>query len=299
MDTNQQASREARRFLQDRVRNDWDWPSVPPCWDASDEEVRDAHGFRERYYGSSAPSSEDDTSDQQPQRPTDPYKYDSPEAVGDEVSRRQQTRKQRRRAKMLEEMQWNEGLRMFVDRRDAWTGAASVKKYGARPQRNVDETGTSEVQNPPCCLAESPQGDDNGEPLIPLPPPMLEGNPIRNSINPGAYTEIFNHMVVSGRSPAVPVNLSDMTRALVVGWKTNGEWPPKAGPLDPLAGGRRRLPATPPSSSVGVVKYELGSVLSHHPHVKRGVDSVKRIFHLNGHHGNEEGEGPANNGGPS
>ena len=40
----------------------------------------------------------------------------------------------------------------------------------------------------------------------------------------------------------MPINLADVTRALVCGWKDEGEWPPKqtaVGMLDPLVGRRR------------------------------------------------------------
>lgn len=34
-------------------------------------------------------------------------------------------------------------------------------------------------------------------------------------------------MVTQGITPAVPINLSDVVRALVQGWKENGDWPPR------------------------------------------------------------------------
>ena len=42
-------------------------------------------------------------------------------------------------------------------------------------------------------------------------------------------------MVTQGVSPTVPLNLSDVVRALVQGWKDNGDWPPK-GSLEADAG---------------------------------------------------------------
>lgn len=50
-------------------------------------------------------------------------------------------------------------------------------------------------------------------------------------------------MVTQGITPAVPINLSDVVRALVQGWKDNGDWPPK-GYLEADAGvARGRLGA--------------------------------------------------------
>ena len=41
-------------------------------------------------------------------------------------------------------------------------------------------------------------------------------------------------MVVQGVTPSIPINLKDVTRALVEGWKRDDAWPPKPGVLDPL-----------------------------------------------------------------
>jgi hypothetical protein len=275
---NQKAARAARRFLDDRVRNDWDWPEVPACWSASDEEVRGVTEFRERYYGTSA--SEETETEEEDNDAGAAYKFDSPDSIGDALEQKRQNRKRKRRAAQQEEMSWNEGLRMFVERRDTWTGAASARKYGIKAKetasQNVDNDHSGTVIPAPETSSEK---NDPANPLIPLAPRLLADNPIRASIKPEAYAEIFNNIVITNRSPSVPVNLADMTRALVVGWKEMGEWPPKAGPLDPLAGGRKR-------AAPGMIKFESNGhdpLLAHHPHLKRGVDSVKRILHINGH----------------
>lgn len=252
------------------MRDDWNWPERPAHWSASDEEVRGVSQFRERYYATSASDNEPEASGSA----TDPYKFDSPDSIGDAVGHKSRKRKQKRRAAQEEEMGWNEGLREFVERRDVWTGAASVVKYKDRIP--LAETASGSSIPPP--EASSAQNDP-ADPLVPLAPPMLPGNPIRTSIRPSGYIDIYNNIVVIGRSPSVPVNLSDMTRALVVGWKETGEWPPKPGPLDPLAGRKR-------AAAGGGLKLENGEgpFLAHHPHVKKGVDSVKRILHIDGPH---------------
>lgn len=280
METNQKAARAARRFLSDRVRSDWDWPEVPVCWSASDEEVRGVVEYRERYYGTSA-SEETETETEAEASAAGAYKFDSPDSIGDAVEQKRQNRKRKRGVALAEEIEWNDGLRVFVRRRDTWTGAASAKKYGMKargqPSRTDSETTESASSDTLIPPPESSSEHDPADPIIPLAPRLLAGNPIRASIKPEAYREIFNNIVVTNRTPSVPVNLSDMTRALVYGWKELGEWPPKAGPLDPLAGRKRAAPAGP--------KTENGHdpFLAHHPHVKRGVDSVKRILHFNGH----------------
>ncbi|KAJ4297841.1 hypothetical protein N0V90_005737 [Kalmusia sp. IMI 367209] len=300
MENNQSASRAARRFLDDRVRTDWSWPNVPACWSASDEEVRGISEFRERFYGDSSPSASED------EDVGDPYKFDSPDSIGDAVERKVQNRKRKRRTALEDEMKDNEGLRIFIQRRDAWTGVASVKKYGTQRPKKAEQQ-TAEAEHSPSMLAEisssnapTPMSVDSQasaahdatpatqEPLVPVAHRLLPDNAIRKSISPKTYPDIFNKIVVSSRSPSVPINLADMTKALVEGWKENGEWPPKAAPLDPLAGRKR--------AAIASVKAESGEpFLAHHPHLQKGMDSVRKIFHLNGPP-REGGHGPGNAG---
>ncbi|KAF2185221.1 hypothetical protein K469DRAFT_708001 [Zopfia rhizophila CBS 207.26] len=286
MENNQTAARAARRFLTDRVRDDWDWPNSPPYWSASDEEVQGVSQFRERYYGTTDSSEAETEGDAN----VDPYKFDSPDSIGTAIESKVESRKRKRRTVLESEMAWNEGLTCFVRRRDVWTGAASVKKYGTNRQGSATEgyhSSTSDTTMP------SEASSSNGAPLvpsnvqdldclIPLAPPLLPNNATRDSITPKAYTDIYNKIVMSSRTPSVPINLSDMTRALVQGWKDNGEWPPKAGPLDPLAG-RKRAALLGGKMDKGDIHGE-GPFLAHHPHMKKGMESMKRIFHLNGYH---------------
>ncbi|KAK3304213.1 uncharacterized protein B0T15DRAFT_233004 [Chaetomium strumarium] len=67
------------------------------------------------------------------------------------------------------------------------------------------------------------------ETVIPIPPPLLPPqNPMRASIQPSMYGSLYDKVVVQSMQPSCPVNLSDMLRACVVGWKRDGEWPPKS-----------------------------------------------------------------------
>ncbi|KAF9737865.1 hypothetical protein PMIN06_004298 [Paraphaeosphaeria minitans] len=314
MENNQSASRAAQRFLLDRVRTDWSWPDTPDAWSQSDEEVRGVSSFRERYYGTSSPSeTEAEGADG-----SDPYKFDSPDSIGDAVEQKAQRKKRQRRIALEEEMKVNEGLRTFVERRDAWTGVASVNKYGTdgRPARTQNAAQTTQAERSPSISADisssnapTPMSVDSqasaaaahdeafrtavattDEPLVPVAPRLLADNTVRKSITPRAYPDIFNKIVVSSRTPSVPVNLADMTKALVAGWKENGEWPPKAAPLDPLAGKKR--------ISLAAVRAENGEpFLAHHPHLQKGMDSVRKIFHLNGQaKESDHGSGLANAG---
>lgn len=280
MESNQTAARAAKRFLQDRVRNDWAYPDAPPVWSASDEEVRDAEGFRERYYG------ESESSDSEPGEEADAYKFDSPDSIGDDVARTREARRRRRRDRLEEEMQENEGLRIWVERRDLWTGATSVNKYGLRRRANgstpvveaeASKPKAEEEQEP---ARPEPLSLDDGTPetfdVVPVAPRLLRSNPIRESITPKAYPDIYSKIVVSSRTPSVPINLADMTKALVQGWKDSDEWPPRATFMDPLAGKKRSITGA-------ATNGQQGGFINRHPHLEKGVDSVRRILHLNGH----------------
>jgi len=285
MESNQTAARAAKRFLEDRIRNDWSYPDAPPEWSASDEEVRDARDFRERYYG------ESESGDSSDEEEAGPYKFDSPDSIGNAVAQIREARRRRRRERLEAEMQENEGLRIWVERRDLWTGAASVKKYGTRQRRAIN-TGPhveGQVHEEDTPSDSDPQLSDSTVAetfdVVPVAPRLLDSNPIRASITSKAYPDIYQKIVVSARTPSVPINLGDMTKALVQGWKDSDEWPPRVALADPLAGKRRSI------TGATVNGHDSGFI-HRHPHLEKSVDSVKRILHLNGgHHGTEHPEG--------
>ncbi|KAK1777924.1 hypothetical protein QBC45DRAFT_415593 [Copromyces sp. CBS 386.78] len=65
--------------------------------------------------------------------------------------------------------------------------------------------------------------------LLPLPPPLLPPqNPMRASVTPSIYPSLYDKIIINNMQPSCPVNLADMLRACVVGWKRDGEWPPKS-----------------------------------------------------------------------
>jgi hypothetical protein len=281
MESNQTAARAAKRFLQDRVRNDWAYPEAPPVWSASDAEVRDARDFRERYYGESESSDSSPGGDE-----PGPYKFDSPDSIGNAVTQTRDARRKRRKDRLAEEMQHNEGLRIWVERRDLWTGATSVSKYGTRRRANsstpaVDgQNGNGDTSLPPESLLLAKMDSDTFD-VVPVAPLLLDSNPIRASITPKAYSDIYQKIVASSRTPSVPINLADMTKALVQGWKDSDEWPPRPGMIDPLVGKKRGITGA-------AVHTHQGGFINRHPHLGKGVDSVKRILHLNGGHDGAE-----------
>lgn len=323
MDGQTTARRQAQRFLLDHVRTDWEWPNniAASAADAVNEgQLHEITEYRERYYGTT--SSEVDTDDEKAKNATaDPYKFDSPDSVAAAVEGKKEERKRKRRRKFEQEAAWNEGLRCFALRRDAWTGATTARSSGEEqqispaalksPERDSKkDVIASEIEAIGTTDTESENEDESREdsplhyttePLIPVAAPLIPStNSLRTFITPKAYPEIFNKVVLSSRTPSVPINLSDMTKALVQGWKDSGEWPPKSGPLDPLVGRRRGetkaaaagTAGKTSTSEVKIFAHREAGFLSSHPHVKRGVESMKKVFRLSGTHGGSHGSHP-------
>ncbi|TPX07149.1 uncharacterized protein E0L32_010950 [Thyridium curvatum] len=64
------------------------------------------------------------------------------------------------------------------------------------------------------------------ETLLPIPPPLLPPeNPMRASISPNIYVSLYDKVIVHSLQPSCPINLSDMLKSCVAGWKRDGEWP--------------------------------------------------------------------------
>ncbi|KAJ4352958.1 hypothetical protein N0V85_009621 [Neurospora sp. IMI 360204] len=51
---------------------------------------------------------------------------------------------------------------------------------------------------------------------------------MRASVTPSIYPSLYDKIIINNMQPSCPVNLADMLRACVVGWKRDGEWPPKS-----------------------------------------------------------------------
>lgn len=69
---------------------------------------------------------------------------------------------------------------------------------------------------------------DSDDSVVPVMEPFLpETNYVRSSITPAIYASLYSKVIVQGLTPTIPINLSDVTKALVAGWKADGQWPPK------------------------------------------------------------------------
>ncbi|KAI4158599.1 MAG: hypothetical protein LQ342_007297 [Letrouitia transgressa] len=108
------AAQAAKREIRANVREDWAWPCPLHNPTTTFPRRRNSTQWCEREMDLSTPPSRS-LSPSQP----DPYKFDSPDSIGNTV----EARGWKSRRLIQEEMQWNEGLKHFVGRRDAWTGA--------------------------------------------------------------------------------------------------------------------------------------------------------------------------------
>ncbi|PWY89574.1 hypothetical protein BO94DRAFT_41335 [Aspergillus sclerotioniger CBS 115572] len=365
------AIRDAKRYVRDTVRNDWVFepsaePGAPPFSSPPTPE-QDVLEWRLREYDSSGSELEPQSSPTigpaggQQHPGYNPSELSSPlgTPLGDDSDRRRKRRRQ-----MEEEMQWNQGLRVWVERRDAWSGALSKEEIRARESKTQQTTAVtptassseqpqnvaantaaaaatlplssspSNSQNElalrteaslsiaendgslprppsrgeePSTAAEQPPppppaGDDaqretttsaetlitepdsthqpsSEDPLIPVVPSLISNtNPVRASITPAMYPSIYSKVVVQGLTPTVPINLADVTKAMVQGWKSDGQWPPKPTSivLQDTATVRRK-----PEESAAADKPPSS------PESKRrsGVASaVRKVFHFSGFH---------------
>ena len=214
------AAQSAKHELQSRLRSDWVYPPLSSQPSSPIISTGSPIKWRPRDSDSSSqtPSSPHLTS---PEAPSDPYKYENPDSFAHLVL----NRKHERHTRLQDEMSWNEGLAIFVHRRDTWSGARELPPLDSGPSDagyispNCFTTGTTL----PASSSSSPIS-----PVVPVAPPFLASNPLRASINASAYPVLYSKIVIQGLTPKVPVNLSDMVRALVEGWKSEGEWPPKS-----------------------------------------------------------------------
>ncbi|KAL8939042.1 MAG: hypothetical protein Q9211_002924, partial [Gyalolechia sp. 1 TL-2023] len=115
------AAQSAKREVWPKIREDWTWP---PSTDERSER------FPRRTTCTKWREREDDFSPLASRSPSpgcqDPYRFESPDSVVPlSVSRRN-----KRRKLVEEELEWNEGLKLFDERRDFWTGA-ETRSMGA------------------------------------------------------------------------------------------------------------------------------------------------------------------------
>jgi len=238
-----------KRYLAERVKNDWKW-EWPPLEDKvaspadplpgspeglSETVTEDQWKERDEWSSNASETGEEvstaisgDKQDSQidgenavSSRPTT--------STDETIKKRKLERKRRHKKRLAEEMAWNDGIRCFVQRRDAWTGArrvgcsTGVKTTAVQKDRaSTPETGGSST------AIEQEDSEWELDTEIPIAPPILPPeNAMRSSITPAAYNTIYDKVIIQQLTPSCPMNLKDVTRSCVQGWKRDGEWPPK------------------------------------------------------------------------
>ncbi|KIV83187.1 hypothetical protein PV11_05237 [Exophiala sideris] len=244
-----QASRSARRMLLAMVKDDWDYPTTT-VRDNNGIPHREPLGYRLRDESLSDIDAEERIAAKHRSK-SDPYRFENPDAVGNLIAER----KRKRRKLVEEELKWNEGVRTWTNRRDAWTGAVkqkpsestrpAPKKKIDRPsnifRRHTSQSSGSWTASPttPTPESSSIESVDEGVgkpdgPWLPIFPPIMPSDDvIRDRIKPQAYPTIYSKIVVQGLAPNVPIPLKHMIPALVEGWKSEGNWPPQPASMAP------------------------------------------------------------------
>lgn len=299
--TKSEAARSAKRFLLSTIRDDWQYPPSDHQAVANGPSREPLH-YRSREEASSDPeplSDEPyDARDPMVFTDSDAYKFESPDAV----ARTMTERKRKRRRLFKEELEWNEGLRHWVECRNAWCGAVGQRPKRPRatsdhhhekgrplsvatdlssslsPVSQISATSSSPVDS---TLddendAESEALDEDDSLLLPVYPPLLpEDNPIRASIRPALYPAIYSKVVLQGLTPAVPIPLPNLVGALVAGWKEEGNWPPKstASTTSIIQEGGRRA-----SELLKLRRRE--NVVAEKGRMRKGVGAVKKALGL-------------------
>ncbi|KAL2055841.1 hypothetical protein ABVK25_004085 [Lepraria finkii] len=132
--TNEASVQAAKREIHSKLKENWTWPPTSTQADKCNHPDSDK-AWRER-------DSDSSYSPPSPEPEHDPYKFDSPDSLAQPVL----SRKRKRQQLLEEEMKWNEGLRIYLERRDAWSGARtralspSVDSPYSTPQKTTSHT---------------------------------------------------------------------------------------------------------------------------------------------------------------
>lgn len=285
-----EALRAAKRFLLSTIRNDWTYSTggVTDTLSAVHIESREPLDYRARVDGSSDFESDGPGSKKRAGKYTgnNPYKFDSPDAIGTSLTEK----KTKKRKVFEEEMEWNEGVRTYAKRRDAWTGATNHwpgkrKRMGPGFEKGLTRNGSNstDISGEWPLATSSPKQSSSADsmapaeegpgPWLPVYPSLLpDDNPVRANITPAAYTTIYSKVVIQSLTPTVPIPLTHMTQALIQGWKAEGAWPPQS-----------TAPVTVVShegtkKSSGLLKFRKYRANGEKSRVNKGLGAVKKAL---------------------
>ncbi|RVD82259.1 uncharacterized protein DFL_006691 [Arthrobotrys flagrans] len=278
----QEAVRNAQAILAS-VRKDWEWAeelreskrrrmagatAASPTTSTSlpsiqSDEQEDTEDEDEREYRSRDESDTDDGKQSGSMKsvksvypddePRSSYRFHDPTAIGGSKLTREE-RKARRKKDLEEEMKWNEGLRIWIERRDLWTQADKKGRVpiGKSKFEDVSNVNPSDLDAMRFQNGFSYRAKWKNELLTLTPNYARYQNPFYDAVVPDAYPQLYQRIIIKSNTPTIPINLQHMTNALIEGWKADGQWPPK--------------PSRPEAS---ITKKKTASV---------GESMVKRVF---------------------
>lgn len=236
--------------------------STPP--DVLEQIIPEVVDWRERYYGDSdSDVDEAEAATSRGKSKAEPsYLFEGPDSVGEQLSDRALMRKRKRQKLLAEEMTWNDGLQHFISRRDLWTGAKTTSQIQLMRSSKSAVSSAAEAYN--ASVSSSPRSSTSMQSdlthtsrpstattspdpaalsmkeqlpaldlMMPVMSQLLTAHPVRKKIGPSMYSEIYAKIILQARTAAVPINLLSLTRALVHGWKADGEWPPRPSAPEP------------------------------------------------------------------
>ncbi|RKF59699.1 putative mitochondrial aaa protein [Erysiphe neolycopersici] len=235
-----------RRYLAEKVRDDWSfqWPSYhrSPSVSSQALSISDTDMIcefpeeqewkeREEWLSDAGIDTCDDGQDQSKLISSPGSAKNSPgcsentERTKNRLNKKLLEFKRKRNVELEKELAYNDGLRCFTARRDAWTGARAVHTLvpGSSPKLSLDQS-----------MKENHDGQKAGidqckleEIIVPVGRLILPaGNFVRSSISPRSYNFIYDKIVLNSNTPTCPINLRDMIQSCVQGWKRDGQWPP-------------------------------------------------------------------------
>ena len=286
--SNQKATSSAKAEIRSKLREDWDWPPLG-------SPNREPQGHLDLNLPDKHSSWCERDSDSSRSTSIDPYQYESPEDFAEPVAAKRHSRHQQAE----EEATWNEGLRHFNERRNAWTGA---KLQGSAPDSAAHNQSDGISHSPEETQEHQslPNGDSSDTSaarhdfipsaprfLVPLAPPILPSDhEVRAAITPATYPSIYSKIIIQGQTPTIPINLHDLVNALVQGWQNDGEWPPKTEAERMLADARAATAAAARDGEPNGIKDGDGGGKRL---ARKSVGKVKKVLGLI-HEGHDNGD---------
>ncbi|KAG9256715.1 uncharacterized protein F5Z01DRAFT_634290 [Emericellopsis atlantica] len=145
------------------------------------------------------------------------------------------------------------------------SSAGTTNQPGASSSARGERSPQRESENDTSKTDKTSNSDSLGhgsypvETIVPVAAPILPPQCLlRAGIQPDNYLKLYDKCILDNQQPACPVNLADTINALVMGWKRDGEWPPR--PAIPNDFPQRA--STGPTEAAGERRKSLTGLLS-------------------------------------